>query len=185
MIPLIRYSKTFSWLKYLIKSFDIDWYACCVREAPAGSGCCSNKILAWGRGGGGGENPFWKQYGNSIAMWLRNLTFIILHHFLPWYPSQYHLRIMCDHCRCQNISISIVKIAVFKKWLNFGEKSPTNGPFVWGGEGVETLFDRIPFEQHLLLTLTGASLIALPEHWTSANSWEYMPFIHYQARTEA
>ena len=46
------------------------------------------------------------------------------------------------------ISISILKTAVLKNLLNFGEKS-------LGGR-IEKLFGRIPFEQHL--SLPGASL---------------------------
>ena len=51
---------------------------------------------------------------------LRHVVFIIFHHYLPRYPSQYHLRIMFDHYHCQNIysrsqNHSLKKLTTFRR----------------------------------------------------------------------
>ena len=57
------------------------------------------------REGGGVETP--RQMGCGISslfseyeQLLRYLICIIFHHYLSWYPSEYHLRIIFDHSYC-------------------------------------------------------------------------------------
>ena len=47
-------------------------------------------------------NGMWEFFSEYKPLW-RHLICIIFHHYLPWYPSEYHLRIMFDHSHCQNI----------------------------------------------------------------------------------
>ena len=58
-----------------------------LRGAPAEKTCCSNGI---------------QLFHCEYKPLPRHLISIIFHHLLPWYPSQYHLRIMFDHCQSQN-----------------------------------------------------------------------------------
>ena len=53
---------------------------------------------------------------------LRYLIVIVLHPYLPCYPSQYYLIIMFDLCHCQNIH-SHCRNRYFKGWTKFQRKS--------------------------------------------------------------
>ena len=52
---------------------------------------------------------------------LSHLIFIIFHQYSPWFPSEYHLRIIFDHSHCQNIH-SQSQNCCSKNFLIFGEK---------------------------------------------------------------
>ena len=114
-------------------------------------------------------NGLWHFFSEYEPL-LRNQICIIFHHYLPWFTSEYHLRIMFDHSYCQNVH-SQSQNRCFKEFANFWRKIPaTKRPFAWGG-GVETLFGRMPFEH--AFSLHGSSLSAV--HCTckgsASHSW--------------
>ena len=78
---------------------------------------------------------------------LRNQICIIFHQNLPWFTSEYHLRIMFDHIHCQNVH-SQSQNCCFKEMLIFSEK--------YLSQSVRLLFGRMLFEH--ALSLSGASL---------------------------
>ena len=89
------------------------------------------------RGGGGGgialPNGLW-QFFSVYEPLLRNQICIIFHHYLPWFTSEYHLRIMFDHSYCQNIH-SRSHNRCFKEFANFRRKIPAKKrPFASGGK---------------------------------------------------
>ena len=117
------------------------------------------------RKGGGGwialPNGLWHFFSEYEPL-LRNQICIIFHHYLPWFTSEYHLRIMFDHSYCQNVH-SQSQNRCFKEFANFRRKIPaTKRPFAWGG-GVETLSGRMPFEHAFFLR--GASLSIVIQEW--------------------
>ena len=89
------------------------------------------------RKGGGGWKPFLKAIWEFHCIATEKLDF---HHTSPFSTMMISITIPSKDnvwplplSKYIHFNSSIVKIAVFKKWLNFGEKSPTNRPFVWGG----------------------------------------------------
>ena len=91
------------------------------------------------RGGGGWialPNGLWHFFSEYEPL-LRNQIGIIFHHYLPWFTSEYHLRIMFDHSYCQNVH-SQSQNRCFKEFANFRRKIPaTKRPFAWGGGGLK------------------------------------------------
>ena len=88
------------------------------------------------RKGGGGwialPNGLWHFFSEYEPL-LRNQICIIFHHYIPWFTSEYHLRIMFDHSYCQNVH-SQSQNRCFKEFANFRRKIPaTKRPFAWGG----------------------------------------------------
>ena len=71
-----------------------------------------------------------------------NLICIIFDYYLPWFPSEYHWRIMFDHSYCQNIH-SRSHNRCFKEFANFRRKIPaTKRPFAWGGGGWNAIWQN-------------------------------------------
>ena len=106
---------------------------------------------------------------------LRHLICIIFHHYLPWFPSEYHLRIMFDHSYCQNIH-SHSQNHCFKEFAHFRRKTPaTKRPFAWGGVGWNAIRQNavwtcsiltrgFPYNVKVMATF-------LPLHWNLFQNW--------------
>ena len=74
-----------------------------LREAPPPKKTC--KFGHRPKGGGGRNacpNCLW-QFFSEYKPLLSHLIFIIFHQYLPWFQSEYHLRIIFDLSHCQNI----------------------------------------------------------------------------------
>ena len=90
------------------------------------------------RKGGGGwialPNGLWHFFSEYEPL-LRNQICIVFHHYLLWFPSKCHLRIMFDHSYCQNIH-SQSQNRRFKEFAHFRRKIPaTKRRFAWGAGG--------------------------------------------------
>ena len=65
-------------------------------------------------------NGLW-QFFSEYEPLLRHLICIIYHHYLPWFPSEYHLWIMFDNSYCQHV-LSQSQKRCFKEFAHFGKK---------------------------------------------------------------
>ena len=74
----------------------------------------------WGVGGNPCPNGLWQFVSESKPL-LRQRIFIRLHQYLPWFPSEYHPRIMFDNSHCQIIH-SQSQHRCLKIFLVVGEK---------------------------------------------------------------
>ena len=73
-------------------------------------------------------NGLW-QFFNEHKPLLRHLNFIIFHQYLPWFPSEYHIRIIFYHSH-PKIFIPKVKITVLRIFLFPVKKTCTKCPNV-------------------------------------------------------
>ena len=65
-------------------------------------------------------NGLWQLFSEYEPL-LRHLICIIYHHYLPWFPSEYHLWIMFDNSYCQHV-LSQSQKHCFKEFAHFGKK---------------------------------------------------------------
>ena len=96
----------------------------------------SKKSFKSGVGGGwiALPNGLWHFFSEYEPL-LRNQICIVFHHYLLWFPSKCHLRIMFDHSYFQN-NHSQSQNRRFKEFAHFRRKIPaTKRPFAWGGGG--------------------------------------------------
>ena len=85
------------------------------------------------------------------------LLFISIHHCLSRYPSQYHLRIMFDHCQCHCLCQSY--LSIFHIWAaewadgDVPIKENADQSMCWYGGGEEGQFPLIYSGKDLLKCL--------------------------------
>ena len=76
-------------------------------------------------------NGLW-QFFSEYEPLLRNQICIMFHHYLPWFTSEYHLRIMFDHSYCQNVH-SQSQNSCFKEFANQQKNMPQSVRLLEGG----------------------------------------------------
>lgn len=107
------------------------------------------RLWFWLRGAQmGGRNPcphgLWHFFTEYINHSLRHLFFIIFHQYLPWFPSQYHPRIMSDQSHCQNIHSQCQHRCL----QNFCKKRVPQSAQISAKWGIQLLFGQCP-NKHL------------------------------------
>ena len=95
-----------------------------VREAPGGKMDVQSEFCC-GRGGWNGlSNGLWGSSVNINHYWSTEFLYVIFHHYLPWYLSEYHLRIMLDPCRCKPWPTKTLSMSLPKTYQNLTKTLP-------------------------------------------------------------
>ena len=98
------------------------------------------------------DHFFTKSYNFPWKVWfsqkmviyaLFSPIFIIFDQYLPWFPSEYHIRIIFDHCHFRNID-SQSQNCCFKNFLIFGKKIVPQSARICAIGGVKSQFGQCP-----------------------------------------